>query len=78
MPLVLFNVYVDDLIETLIEGRDGLNVCGTKMNSLLYADNTVLLAPARYNANDKMCAKMSDSGAKRAADWKTAERVKIE
>ena len=41
---ILFNVYINDLPKTLRERRSGLNICGTKINSLLYADDIVLVA----------------------------------
>ena len=40
---ILFNVYINDLPKTLRERHSGLNVSGTKINSLLYADEIVLV-----------------------------------
>ena len=40
---ILFNVYINDLPKTLRERHSGLNISGTKINSLLYADDIVLV-----------------------------------
>ena len=40
---ILFNVYINDLPKTLRERHSGLNVSGTKINGLLYADDIVLV-----------------------------------
>ena len=40
---ILFNVYINDLPKVLRERHGGLNINGTKINSLLYADDTVLV-----------------------------------
>ena len=42
----LFNVYIDDLSEMLIKTGVGCNLNGTWINHLVYADDTVLLAPS--------------------------------
>jgi len=42
----LFNVYIDDLSKLLVEMNVGCNVNGTCINHLVYADDTVLLAPS--------------------------------
>ena len=42
----LFNVYLDDLSEILIRTNVGCNINGTCVNHLVYADDTVLIAPS--------------------------------
>ena len=34
---ILFNVYINDLPKILRERHSGLNICGIKINNLLYA-----------------------------------------
>ena len=41
---ILFNVYINDLPMTLRERHSGVNIGGTKINSLLYADDIVLVS----------------------------------
>ena len=43
LPPILFNVYINGLPKTLRERRSGPNVSGTKINSLLYGDDIVLV-----------------------------------
>ena len=40
---ILFNVYINNLPKTLRERRSGLNINGLEINSLLYADDIVLV-----------------------------------
>lgn len=47
LPPILFNVYINDLLMTLPERYSELNACGTKLNSLLYADD---IAPVPSSA----------------------------
>ena len=49
---ILFNVYINDLPKALRERHGGLNISGTKINSLLYADDIVLVtSPAQQLQN---------------------------
>ena len=43
---IFFNIYVDDLSGTLTNTRCGCNLNGVNFNHLLYADDTVLIAPS--------------------------------
>ena len=43
---IFFNIYVDDLSNTLTNTRCGCNLNGINYNHLLYADDTVLIAPS--------------------------------
>ena len=43
---IFFNVYVDDLSIELSAMKTGCNLNGVSMNSFLYADDTVLVAPS--------------------------------
>ena len=46
MPPVLFNVYIDDLSRILCSMPYGCYINNTCVNHLVYADDTVLLAPS--------------------------------
>jgi hypothetical protein len=42
----LFNVYIDDLSKRLLQCKVGCNINGSWVNHIVYADDTVLLAPS--------------------------------
>ena len=59
----LFNVYIDDLSESLSKTNVGCNMNGVTMNHLVYADDTVLLAtsPAALQKLLNSCEEYADS-----------------
>ena len=60
---LLFNVYVDDLSIELTSSRVGCNVNEVFMNHLIYADDTVLLAPSpdALQRLIDICSKFADN-----------------
>ena len=45
----LFNVYVNDLSEALLSSNTGCNINGQCINHILYADDTVIMAPSPHS-----------------------------
>ena len=54
LPPILFNVYINDLHKTLRERHRGLNICGTKINSLLYGDDIVLMTSSAQHLQNML------------------------
>ena len=50
---ILFNIYVDDLSAKLINLKIGCKINDVYVNHLMYADDTVLIAPS-YAAMQKL------------------------
>ena len=52
----LFNVYVDDLSQTLNRCRTGCLLGNITINHLMYADDLVLLSPSATGLRELLCA----------------------
>ena len=52
---VYFNIYIDDLSKILVTKRCGCNINGININHLIYADDTVLIAPSPHALQKLIC-----------------------
>ena len=51
---ILFNIFINDLIEYLNEAVEGIEIGNTKINTLVFADDVVLIADKLQNLLDAL------------------------
>ena len=72
---LLFNVFIDDLPKILRSGNKGVNIAGTKINSLIYADDIVLISKTQTSL--QKCLKACERHSRRNGYTFAPEKCEI-